>query len=94
MKQLQLEKLQLLCWSRQGGKNSEAENRHDIVHWGRGSGEQTQRPSAGKCLSLPTLEAFTTGEFLQSPHEMGSRPSRAWRTLCWGDVSVISDIYC
>lgn len=38
MKQLQFEELQLLCWSGQGGKHSEAENKSDIVHWGRAVG--------------------------------------------------------
>lgn len=62
MKQLQFEKLQLLCWSRWRKTQSASETRRDIVPRGRGACGTAHRHSEalrGDAGALSAVQAFT-----------------------------------
>lgn len=101
MKQLQLEKLQLLCWSRRRETHSASENRRDIVHRGWGMCRMVYKhsePVRGNAILLSAVEAFTGRRiFLQAPLN-GSQTwqgfedlglEEGWRRCAY----TVSDIY-
>lgn len=60
MKQLQFEKLQLLCWSRWRKTQSASETRRDIVRRGRGAcGTEHSEALRGNAGALSAVQAFT-----------------------------------